>query len=117
MVITLFGATRIRSGAEEREARLYDKVSAIAKSMPGFISSKYYTAQDGEEVGIIRFDSRESLDAWAHDTNHLAAQAVATEIYEYFWIQDAETYREYTWTDGVHADGDLTHLFSERTSA
>ena len=48
MVITLFGATRIRSGAEEREARLYDKVSAIAKSMPGFISSKYYTAQDGE---------------------------------------------------------------------
>ena len=117
MVITLFGATKMRPGTEEREARLYEKVAAVAKSMPGFISSKVYTAEDGDEVGIIRFDTREAEDAWAHEDQHLAAQAVAAELYEYFWIQVAETYREYTWTNGVHADGDLTSLFSERTSA
>jgi antibiotic biosynthesis monooxygenase (ABM) superfamily enzyme len=113
MVLNLFGDLRVRPGMEEREARLSDKLYEIVRAMPGFISFKTYTADDGEEVGIIRFDSRESLDAWAHEGEHLAAQAVAPEIYESFWVQDAETYREYTWKDGVHTDQDLTSLFAE----
>jgi antibiotic biosynthesis monooxygenase (ABM) superfamily enzyme len=117
MVICLFGATRVRPGMEEREARLHDEAYSVVESMPGFISYESYTAEDGEEVGIIRFDSRESLDTWAHDGKHLAVQAMAPEIYEYFWIQDAETYREYTWAEGIHTDGDLTGLFTERSSA
>jgi len=36
---------------------------------------------------------------------------MADQIYERFWIQTAETYREYTWENGKHTDGDLTHLF------
>jgi heme-degrading monooxygenase HmoA len=113
MVITLVGEVRTRPGLEQREARLSDRLRPIAEAMPGFISYKTYTSEDGEEVGIIRFDSRESLDKWAHQGEHLAAQAVAPDIYEWFWVQDAETYREYTWKDGVHTDGDLTHLFAE----
>jgi heme-degrading monooxygenase HmoA len=112
MVICLFGDVRIRWGMEEREERLSDKLLPIVKAMPGFISMKSYTATDGEEIGVIRFESREALDAWAHEGEHLAAQAVAPEIYEYFWVQDAETYREYTWKDGAHTDGDLTSLFA-----
>ena len=112
MVITLFGSIRIVPGMEQREERLADKLYSIAETMPGFISYKVYTAGDGEELGVIRFDSRESLDRWAHEGEHLAAQALAPEIYESFWIQDAETYREYTWEHGVHKDGDLTHLFA-----
>ena len=81
--------------------------------MPGFISSKSYTAEDGEEIGLIRFDSREALDAWAHEGVHGQAQAVAAGIYESFWVQDVETYREYTWEHGVHTDRDLTNLFRE----
>jgi hypothetical protein len=42
---------------------------------------------------------------------HGQAQAVAAEIYESFWVQDVETYREYTWERGVHTDRDLTELF------
>ena len=113
MVICLFGATRVRPGMEERELRLHDEVLSIVRSMPGFVSYKDYTSEDGEEIGIIRFDSRESLDAWARDEKHLAAQAFAPDLYEYFWIQDAETFREYTWENGVHTDGDLTELFVE----
>jgi hypothetical protein len=43
----------------------------------------------------------------AHEGLHLQAQKVAPEIYERFWVQDVETYREYTWEQGVHTDGDL----------
>ena len=113
MVLNLFGGLRVRPGMEEREARLSDKLYEIVRAMPGFISYKTYAAEDGEEIGIIRFDSRESLDAWAHEGEHLAAQAIAAEYYESFWVQDAETYREYTWKNGVHTDEDLTPVFAE----
>lgn len=37
----------------------------------------------------------------------------ASEFYESFWVEDAETYREYAWQDGGHADAaDVTSLFS-----
>ena len=113
MVICIFGNTIVKPEKEEAEATWSTRLESVLRAMPGFISSKYYTAEDGEEVGLIRFDSRESLDAWAHEGLHLRAQAIAPEIYERFWVQDVETYREYTWEAGVHTDGDLTELFLE----
>lgn len=114
MVICIFGNTIVKAGKEDAEAAWSAKLEPILRSMPGFISSKSYTSEDGEEIGLIRFESREALDAWAHEGLHARAQAVAPEIYERFWVQDVETYREYTWEHGVHADGDLTELFLER---
>lgn len=114
MVITIFGNTVVKPGKEEGEAKLTDKLGAIMRQMPGFISSKAYVAEDGEEIGIVRFDSRESLDGWVHEGVHGEAQRIANEYYETFWVQTAETYREYTWENGEHTDGDLTHLFLER---
>ncbi len=113
MVICIFGNTVVKPGMEEAEAKLADKLAAILSKMPGFISSKSYVADDGEEIGLIRFDSRESLDAWAHEGQHKAAQEVAADYYVSFWVQDVETYREYTWENGNHVDGDLTYLFRE----
>ncbi len=111
MVITIFGNTVVRPGKEDGEAELVAKLEPILRQMPGFISYKHYVAEDGEEIGIIRFDSRESLDGWVHEGVHGAAQRVANEYYESFWVQTAETYREYTWENGTHTDGDVAHLF------
>jgi hypothetical protein len=59
------------------------------------------------------FDSRESLDNWLHEGEQLAARAGASEFYESYWVEDAETYREFAWKDGGHADdADVTSLFS-----
>jgi heme-degrading monooxygenase HmoA len=113
MVICIFGNTIVKAGKEDEEAQMVDKLKPVLRWMPGFISWKNYTAEDGEVIGLIRFDSRESLDAWAHEGHHLQIQKMAPEIYERFWIQDVETYREYTWEKGVHRDGDLTELFRE----
>ena len=114
MVICIFGNTIVKAGKEDAEAGWSARLEPILRSMPGFISSKSYTAEDGEEIGLIRFDSPESLYAWAHEGVHGQAQAVAGEIYESFWVQDVETYREYTWERGVHTDRDLTELFLQR---
>jgi heme-degrading monooxygenase HmoA len=113
MVIRLFGGIRVRPGMEERERQLAKKFSSAVETMPGFISRSTYPAAGGEEVGVVRFDSRESLDNWAREGEQLAAEARASEIYESFWVEDAETYREFTWKNGVHTDdGDLTSLFN-----
>lgn len=114
MIISLFGDTVVKPGKEAEDARLGEKLEPILRSMPGFISYKYYRADDGEEIGIIRMESREALDAWVQEGVHGSAQKVADQIYERFWVQTAETYREYTWLNGERTDGDLKHLFLER---
>ena len=114
MIITLFGDTIVKPGKEEEEARLSDKLDPILRSMPGFIAFKSYQADDGEEIGIIRFESRDTLDAWVNEGVHGSAQRIADQVYERFWVQSAETFREYTWERGTKTDGDLTSLFLER---
>jgi len=114
MIISLFGDTVVKPGKEDEDARLSAKLNPILRSMPGFISFKGYRGDDGEEIGLVRMTSREALDAWVNEGVHGAAQRVAAQIYERFWVQSAETFREYTWENGTRTDGDLTSLFRER---
>ena len=51
MVIVVFRA-RVRPDNAERYYALADKMAVLARSMPGFISGKAYTALDGERVSI-----------------------------------------------------------------
>jgi heme-degrading monooxygenase HmoA len=111
MVICLFGQ-RYRDGADrEEEARLGGELLRELQKMRGFISYHGYTADDGEALGVIRFESREALEDWRHNELHQAAWSRAVEFYEEFWIQDGETYREYVWADGERHDHDLTGRF------
>ena len=113
MIICLFGGVRVLPGIKERERRLSKTVIESMRAADGFISYKAYTAHDGEAVGIVRFESQETLHSWAYGDLHLTIQAQAPDIYEFFWVQSADTYREYTWGAGVHTDADLTPLFTE----
>jgi antibiotic biosynthesis monooxygenase (ABM) superfamily enzyme len=47
MIISLFGEVVVKPDKEADEARLTDKLSPILRSIPGFISSKNYRADDG----------------------------------------------------------------------
>ena len=114
MIISLFGEVVVKSGKEADEARLTEKLSPILRSIPGFISSNTYRADDGEEIGIVRMASREALEAWINEGAHGSAQKIADQIYERFWVQSAETFRQYAWENGKRIDGDLTSLFIER---
>lgn len=112
MVITLFGDVRVRPGMEGEKGRRYDELLAATRSHAGFLSMKYYTAEDGERIGVIRFATRESLDQWLRYGPHVEAQEVGHAVYESFWIQSAETFREYRWEESERIEEDLTHLFT-----
>ena len=111
MILTVFGTTYRDDADMEREARLSRRMAQVACRKPGFISYKSYVAPDGEQIGIIRFESREALKGWRDDVAHRGAWKIAPEFYHQFWVQNCEVVDDYVWTDGIHVDGDQRARF------
>ena len=85
MVITIF-RSRLRSDNAEEFHALADEMMKLAEAMPGFLSYKVYTAEDGERCSIVEFASHEQLLAWRELAEHREAQRIGRERY----------YEEYT---------------------
>lgn len=82
MVIIVF-RSRIRAGIADRYYETADTMAAIARSMPGFISYKGFTADDGERVSIHEWETPEHLKAWREHPDHKRIQSVGRdEFYE-----------------------------------
>ena len=78
MVVIVF-RSRIRPGIAERYYETADKMAAMARSMPGFISYKGFTSDDGERVTIHEWETPEHLKAWREHPDHKRVQAVGRE--------------------------------------
>lgn len=96
MVVIVF-RTRLRPGVDPSPLepvgiRLYE----LASGMPGFISYKDFAAADGENVSIVEFESFETLEAWHHHPEHVAAQRLGREHYfAEYQIQVCTPVRQY----------------------
>lgn len=97
MVVIVF-RTRLREGINEQElatigARMYE----IASAMPGFISYKDFTAEDGESVTIVEFESLDTLAAWREHAEHrVAQQRGRDEFFAEYHIQVCTPVRDYS---------------------
>ena len=84
-VMTVF-RSRLREDADayaEHAARM----AALARTMPGYVEHKAFTAEDGERVTLVRFADRASHEAWARHPEHREAQrAGITRYYEEYSI-------------------------------
>jgi heme-degrading monooxygenase HmoA len=73
-VVTVF-RSRLRPDAT---ANGYDELASVmedrARAMPGFVDFKTFTADDGERLSLVVFDSDEHQAAWREDPEHRAAQ-------------------------------------------
>jgi heme-degrading monooxygenase HmoA len=80
MMVVVF-RNRLRPGVEaeyeEHGARIYE----LARQMPGLVSTKDFTSEDGERLTIVEFRSAEELEAWRVQVDHLAAQERGREHY------------------------------------
>jgi heme-degrading monooxygenase HmoA len=72
-VVTVFRSRR-RPGTEPDYAILSDEMEARARTMPGFVDSKSFSAEDGEQVSVVTFASPDHQRAWRDDLAHRAAQ-------------------------------------------
>ena len=86
-VVTIF-RSRLRSDAGAEYAELAPRMEARARSMPGLLDFKTFTADDGERVSVVVFETWEQHCAWRDDPEHRRAQARGRErLYAEYSIQ------------------------------
>jgi heme-degrading monooxygenase HmoA len=94
MVMTIFRSRLRPEHAAEFQA-LADKMLAIAKAMPGFISYKSFRSEDGERCSVIEFDTAEHLRAWREHGEHRQVQQLGrARFYAEYSLYVAEPERE-----------------------
>ena len=98
MMITVF-RSRVRQENIEDYMKVAARMSELARSMPGYVSHKGFTAEDGERVTIVEFESEETQRAWAQLPAHREAQRLGQErFYSEFKIQVCKLVRENAFT-------------------
>ncbi len=98
MIVVVF---RIHVNPEanlEEVMAVYHKMVALSTEMPGVVSVKDYSAQDGEMLVLGEFDSLEAVDAWKTHPEHLNAQPRGQEeFFADYRIQVCSVVRTNEW--------------------
>jgi heme-degrading monooxygenase HmoA len=94
MIVVLFFSKLTEQAGDEYVAtdqRLMEK----ARTAPGFVDVKSFSAADGERLTIVWWKDLETLRAWREDPEHRAAQAKGRALwYRYYDMEVAEVVRE-----------------------
>ena len=94
MIVVVF-RSRLLSGKREEYVAEVERMAALARTMPGYISHKGFFADDGERVTIVEFESEEALRAWRMHPEHRAAQRNGRDVYySAYSLQVCELKRE-----------------------
>lgn len=95
MILTVF-RSRLDPAHTAAYREMAARMQSLAEAMPGFISFKTFSAEDGERVSIIEFESEEALSAWREHPEHRQAQALGRDsFYSEFQVQVCEIVRQY----------------------
>jgi heme-degrading monooxygenase HmoA len=87
MVVTVF-RSRLRPEAGDEYLEVAERMESLARSMPGFVDFKAFSAADGERVSLIAFESMEAQAAWRNHPEHREAQRRGRErFYAEYRIQ------------------------------
>jgi len=80
MIVTVF-RSRLNPQAAEEYRRWAVRMSELAREVPGYISHKGFTAEDGERVTIVEFASEEALRVWATHPEHVQAKRLGRDTF------------------------------------
>jgi heme-degrading monooxygenase HmoA len=100
MVIVLF-RSKLVANPEGYEA-MSDEMYVLARTMPGFIDVKSYTADDGERLTVVWWEDAETLKHWREQVRHRVAQRQGRQQwYEYYRMEVADVTRISTFERGA----------------
>ena len=80
MILTVF-RNRLRPDADPEYSKTAERMGALAVTMPGYVSHKTYTAEDGERLTLVEFADEASQRGWATQVEHRAAQNRGREAF------------------------------------
>src|SRR5215470_8140791 len=97
MIVAMF-RTYLKLQADlEALSVLHQKMHTIVSNMPGFVSVKMFTAEDGEVLALAEFESLDALKAWKEHPEHVVAQQRGREeFFAAYRAQICSTIREAT---------------------
>ena len=98
MVVTVFRSRLDPANLEEyyKEAT---RMSEMARTMPGYVSHKSFTAEDGERVTIVEFADAAGQEGWRTREEHMQVQAKGRRnFYTEYKLQVCEVLRESVFT-------------------
>lgn len=94
MVLTVF-RSRLREEARADYMAQAQRMSELARTMPGYRSHKVFTAEDGERVTIVEFEDEAGQRQWATNVEHVAAKKLGREsFYSEYSLQVCTVVRE-----------------------
>ena len=89
-VLTVF-RSRLRPDAYPGYGETAAAMAELARTMPGYVEHKAFTAEDGERVTVVTFADAESQRGWREHLEHRAAQRRGVqEFYSTYSLQVAE---------------------------
>jgi heme-degrading monooxygenase HmoA len=98
MVVTIF-RNRLKPANVAEYYEWAERIAALARTMPGYISHKGFTAEDGERVTIVEFADEASQRAWSTEMQHVEAKKKGrADFYSEYKIQICSVQRESTFT-------------------
>lgn len=94
MIVTVF-RSRLKPEAHADYFDLAPQMSALAQTMPGYLSHKVFTAEDGERVLIIEFEDEASQRNWSTNVLHVQAKKQGrANFYAEYNVKVCEVLRE-----------------------
>lgn len=73
--------SRLRDGVVDTYGTHAERVHERAVAMPGFVSAKDFTAEDGERLSLVEWDGEAELRAWRDLPEHRTAQEMGRGRY------------------------------------
>lgn len=80
MIVTVF-RSRLDAASLDEYKQVAARMSMLAAAVPGYISHKGFTADDGERVTIVEFASEDGLQAWARHPEHVEAKKQGRSLF------------------------------------
>lgn len=97
MMLTVF-RSRLKSDLKPEQLQqllqMDERIGALARTIPGYISHKGFGAADGERVVIIDFESEQAQLVFARHPEHLAAIKMGREVFHEYSVQVCSVLRE-----------------------
>jgi len=103
-VVVFFTIDKLPEAGSEEYARDDERMYDIVSSMRGFISFKHYTSDEGDDFGLVRFQTEDALEAWRTNPEHRVVQQKGREKWDrHYLIRVCKVVHEYEFWQNASA--------------
>jgi heme-degrading monooxygenase HmoA len=80
MIVTVF-RSRLNPEIQDEYGAVAKHMSELARTIPGYVSHKGFSAPDGERVTIVEFETEDALQQWRIHPDHAKAKRQGIESF------------------------------------